>query len=314
LGQGTPLPMNTSPNTLDRASSARLMTIATYAAVAVAVTLISVKFVAWLMTDSVSLLSTLIDSLLDVAASMVNLLAVRHALQPADEDHRFGHGKAESLAGLAQAAFISGSAVFLLLQAGERLYNPSIVTNSAVGYGVMVFSIVATLGLVLFQKYVVKRTGSLAISADSAHYTMDILVNFSVIVSLFLATVLGWQLADPLFAIAISFYILHGAYEVGIEAYHVLMDRELSDEDRSQIHDIAKSHDQVISLHDLRTRQSGPDVFIQLHLEMNGEISLHDAHEIAEEVMHKIETAFPKAEVLIHQDPAGIEEQRAFDD
>lgn len=299
---------------MDRASAGRLMKLATYAAVGMASTLIVVKFGAWLMTDSVSLLSTLIDSLLDVAASTVNLLAVRHALEPADEEHRFGHGKAESLAGLAQSAFISGSAVFLLLQAGERLFNPSPVHNTMIGYGVMVFSIVATLALVGFQKYVAKRTQSLAISADSAHYTMDVLVNISVIVSLFLASEMGWQIADPLFAIAISFYILHGAYEIGIEAYHVLMDRELPDEDRERIRTLAMEHPQVISLHDLRTRQSGPDVFIQMHLEMSGDMTLVQAHEIAEDVMHTIEAAYPRAEVLIHEDPAGIEEDHAFED
>ena len=154
---------------LDRESAARLMKLATYAAVGVASTLIVVKFAAWLLTDSVSLLSTLIDSFLDVAASIVNLLAVRHALEPADEEHRFGHGKAESLAGLAQAAFISGSAMFLLLEAGERIYKPTAIENTHIGYAVMVFSIVATLILVGFQKYVAKRTQSLAISADSAH-------------------------------------------------------------------------------------------------------------------------------------------------
>jgi len=302
------------PEQMDRDSAGRLMKLATYAAVGMASTLIVVKFAAWLMTDSVSLLSTLIDSLLDVAASTVNLLAVRHALEPADEEHRFGHGKAESLAGLAQSAFISGSAVFLLLQAGERLFNPSPVHNTMIGYGVMVFSIVATLALVGFQKYVAKRTQSLAIAADSAHYTMDILVNISVIVALFLASELGWQLADPLFAIAISFYILHGAYEIGIEAYHVLMDRELPDEDRDKIRTLALKHPQVISMHDLRTRQSGPDVFIQMHLEMSAEMSLIEAHDIAEDVMHRVEAAYPRAEVLIHQDPAGIEEEHAFED
>jgi len=299
---------------MDRAQAGRLMRFATYAAVGMALTLIVVKFVAWLMTDSVSLLSTLIDSMLDVAASIVNLLAVRHALQPADEEHRFGHGKAESLAGLAQSAFISGSAVFLLLQAGERLYNPSPIANSAVGYGVMVFSIIATGALVVFQKYVVKRTGSTAIAADSMHYTMDVLVNVSVIVSLFLATEMGWQLADPLFAIAISFYILHGAYEVGIGAYHVLMDREVSAEDRLRITELALSHPKVLSTHDLRTRQSGPDLFIQVHLEMPRDLTFVEAHEVADEVMHMIADAYPRAEVLIHQDPSGVEEARAFED
>ena len=143
---------------------------------------------------------------------------------------------------------------------------------------------------------------------------MDILVNIAVIVSLFLASELGWQLADPLFAIAIAFYILHGAYEIGAAAYDVLMDRELPDEDRANIHNLARAHPQVISLHDLRTRQSGPDVFIQMHLEMNGELSLLEAHSIAEAVMDTVQEAYPRAEVLIHQDPTGIEEPRAFED
>ncbi len=299
---------------LDRDAAGRLMKMATYAAVGMASTLIIIKFAAWLMTDSVSLLSTLIDSLLDVAASTVNLLAVRHALEPADREHRFGHGKAESLAGLAQSAFISGSAVFLLLQAGERLYNPMEITNTYIGYAVMVFSIVATIALVMFQKYVAKRTQSLAISADSAHYTMDVLVNLAVIVSLFLATELGWHFADPLFAIAIAFYILHGAYEIGVEAYHVLMDRELPDDDRNKIRQLAIEHPRVTGMHDLRTRQSGPDVFIQMHLEMPGDISLLEAHSIAEDVMHKVEEAYPRAEVLVHEDPHGIEEPRRFED
>lgn len=299
---------------MDRAAAGRLMRLATYAAVGVATTLIAVKFAAWLMTDSVSLLSTLIDSMLDVAASTVNLLAVRQALEPADTEHRFGHGKAESLAGLAQSAFISGSAVFLLLQAGERLFHPGPVFNTTVGYAVMAFSIVVTIVLVMFQKYVARRTESTAISADSTHYTMDILVNISVVVALLLSSELGWELADPLLAILISFYILHGAYSIGMAAYDVLMDRELPDEERDKIRTLALQHDQVISLHDLRTRQSGPDVFIQMHLEMNGDLSLFEAHEVAETVMATIEVAYPRAEVLIHQDPAGVDELRAFDD
>lgn len=306
--------MNVAHKPLDREAAGNLMRLATYAAVGVATALILVKFVAYLMTDSVSLLSTLVDSLLDVGASVINLLAVRHALQPADEEHRFGHGKAESLAGLAQAAFISGSSVFLLLQAGERLYNPSPIHNSTVGYAVMVIAIVATGALVVFQKYVVKRTGSVAIAADSAHYSMDVLVNASVILSLFLASEWGWTLADPLFAIAIAFYILHGAYEVGIEAYHVLMDRELPDADRAKITELALGHDKVVDAHDLRTRQSGPDLFIQIHLEMPRTLTFVEAHQVAEEVMGKIMKVYPRAEVLIHQDPQGIEEPRAFDD
>ena len=299
---------------LSRESSARLMRIATYVAVGVAGSLVSIKFFAWFATDSVSLLSTMIDSLLDVAASTVNLFAIRHALQPADEEHRFGHGKAEALAGIAQAAFISGSAVFLLLEAIDRIFHPRVVDSFSLGYTVMVISIIATLGLVMFQRYVAKKTGSLAIAADSAHYKMDVLVNISVILSLYLVSELGWGIADPLFAIGIAGYILHGAYGIGREAYNVLMDRELPEEERTQIRDIAVSHEDVIDIHDLRTRSSGSDVFIQLHLEMDPEITLVRAHDIAEEVMHMIEKEFPRAEVLTHQDPHGIDEQVAFDD
>ncbi len=286
------------------------MKAATYAAVVVAASLVVLKFAAWISTDSVSLLSTLLDSLLDIGASLINLLAVRQALQPADEDHRFGHGKAEPLAGLMQAAFISGSAMFLLIQAGERLFNPHLVTNTGLGYAVMAVSIALTLGLVVFQKYVVNKTGSIAISADSMHYRMDILVNFSVIVSLFIGSRFGWLLADPLFAIAIAGYIFRGAWGVGRESMNLLMDRELPVEERQQIETLARSEHGVLGMHDLRTRSSGQDVFIQLHLELDPEIKLRDAHVIAENVMHKIEDAFPNAEVLIHEDPEGVVERR----
>ena len=160
--------------------SARLMRLATYASVSVASVLIVAKVIAWVMTDSMSLLSTLVDSFLDVLASLVNLYAVKHALEPADAEHRFGHGKAEPLAGLAQAAFIGGSSVFLLLQATERMINPRPIANLETGIGVMGFAIVLTLALVIFQRYVVKKTGSVAISADSLHYQSDLLVNVGV--------------------------------------------------------------------------------------------------------------------------------------
>lgn len=291
--------------------AARLMKLATYASVTVASVLIVSKFAAWLMTDAVSLLSTLIDSLLDVGASLLNLIAVRHALEPADKEHRFGHGKAEPLAGLAQAAFICGSAGFLLIEAGERLFRPKAIENTDVGYGVMVLAIVLTAVLVAFQRHVVKETGSVAITADSAHYQMDVLVNASVIVSLFLATNMGWTWADPVFAIAIAGYIIWGAWRIGTISLHMLMDRELDDEDRQKIIDIALSHPGVEGLHDLRTRSSGNLMFIQMHLEMDGDMALHDAHEISDAVEAKVKEAFPNAEVLIHEDPEGVEEERA---
>ena len=199
---------------LEKDKAARLMRAATYASVSVASVLILAKTGAWLFTESVSLLSSLVDSLLDAGASIVNLLAVRHALQPADREHRFGHGKAEPLAGLAQSAFIAGSGIFLLLESADRLINPRPVENGAVGIAVMILAMVLTLGLVLFQRYVVKKTNSVAIAADSLHYRVDILVNAAVIVSLLLASYQGWLPADPLFAIAIVAYMGWGSLSI----------------------------------------------------------------------------------------------------
>ena len=200
-----------------------LMRAAAVASVSVATILIATKFYAWLTTDSVSLLSTLIDSILDAAASLINLLAVHHALQPADREHRFGHGKAEPLASLAQAAFICGSAMFLLVEAGERMFHPKPIANTDIGYIVMVFSIVLTIALVGFQRYVVKKSGSVAIDADSLHYQTDVLINLGVLVSLFVTSHFAWYYADPLIAVIIAAYIVKGAWgpwQHGVEHSH----------------------------------------------------------------------------------------------
>ncbi len=289
----------------------RLMRAATYASVTAALILIFVKFAAWTMTESVSLLSTLIDSMLDALASIVNLVAVHHALQPADREHRFGHGKAEPLAGLAQAAFICGSGGFLLLQAGERLIHPRPVVNTEIGYAVMVFSIVVTVALVLFQRYVVRQSGSVAISADSLHYQTDVMINGSVILSLFIVSEFGITIADPLFAVAIAGYIVIGALTIGKQALDMLMDRELADEDRGRIREIVVAHTEVRGMHDLRTRSSGTDLFIQMHLELDPEITLARAHSITEQVTRDLLAVYPNAQIIIHEDPEGLMEERA---
>ena len=173
---------------------------ATRAAVCVALLLIVLKLGAWLMTGSVSLLSSLADSAMDALASLINLYAVHQALQPADSEHRFGHGKAEPLAGLGQAAFISASGIYLIVEAVGRLIQPRDIAQGAVGIGVMAFSIAVTSALVAYQRSVVRRTDSLAIRADSVHYATDILVNAGVIVSLLLVMFLDWRAADPIVA------------------------------------------------------------------------------------------------------------------
>ena len=288
--------------------SGRLMRIASYASVSVAGTLVVLKILAWLVTDSVALLSSLVDSLLDIGASAINLFAIRHALTPADREHRFGHGKAEYIAGLGQAAFISGSAVFLMFEAGSRFVHPRPIENLPVGIWVMVVSIILTLGLVQFQSYVVRVTGSVAISADRLHYRSDLLVNMGIIIALLLATKLEWNAADPLFAVAIALYILYLAWALARRSFDMLMDREFADEDRERIREIALAHPEVHGVHDLRTRSAGSSSFIQFHLVLASEIPLLRAHEISDEVEANVLAEFPAAEVIIHQDPEGIEE------
>ncbi len=291
--------------------AARLMKLATTASVAVAMTLIAVKVVTWLMTDSISVLSSLVDSVMDAMASLVNLVAVRHALQPADREHRFGHGKAEPLAALGQAAFITGSAAFLGMEAMGRLFSPRPVENIGVGIAVMVFAIVVTVALVAFQRYVVRKTGSTAVGADALHYESDVLVNGSVIVSLALTSWFGWNAVDPLFGFAIALYLVRGAWKISRRSLDLLMDREFADEERANIHGLVLAHPRVKGMHDLRTRRAGIQPFIQLHLELDGEMTLHEAHEISDEVEARIKEAYPNAEVIIHEDPEGIEEERA---
>ncbi len=305
MAAGTALPMIYGP------AADRLRRWATYASVAVALLLISVKFAAWLETGSVALLSSLIDSLLDAVASIVNLFAVRHALTPADREHRFGHGKAEPLAVLGQSAFITGSALLLLAEAARRLIHPAAVENPPAGIAVMVLSIVLTIALVLYQRHVVRRTGSIAITADELHYRGDLILNASVIAALILSGIFGLRILDPLFGAAIGLWIIYSAARLARLSLIQLMDRELPDDERERIRDIALSHPEVAAAHDLRTRVAGPTAFIQIHIEMDGDISLVRAHEISDEVEARLRAAYPHAEIIIHQDPEGVEEPRS---
>lgn len=302
----------------DSDDGARLRRRATLASVSVAGSLVVFKTAAWLATDSVALLSTLIDSLLDAGASLLTLFAVRHALEPADTEHRFGHGKAEALAGLGQAAFIAGSSFFLVMEAVGRFLTPVTVQRGEVGIAVMVVSILLTLALVRYQRHVIAKTGSVAINADSLHYTGDILINGSVMISLAVGMVADIQMLDPLFALGIAAYLLRNAWTIGMGSIHILMDRELPEEDRRRILALCVDTPKVTGVHDLRTRFSGTMTFIQLNLEMDGGMSLHDAHDVVMAVDARLREVYPNAEVLIHQDPAGIEEDHhpefAFDD
>jgi len=290
------------------AGTATLLRRATLASVAVAFTLICVKAAAYFVTGSVALLSSLVDSLLDSLASLINYFAVRHALVPADREHRFGHGKAEPLAGLGQAAFIAGSAVFLVFESVNRLINPVTISHGKVGIAVMLVSLALTLLLVMYQRHVVRRTQSMAIKADSLHYASDIVLNLSVIAALVLSAQMDLPAADPLFALAIAGYIIWSAAQIAILSLHQLMDRELPDVERERIIAVCRRHSEVLDVHELRTRASGMDIFIQLHLELDGKLSLLQAHRVADEVELELRREFPNADVIIHEDPAGQEE------
>lgn len=286
-----------------------LMKAATWAALLVAVFLFSLKAVAWLASGSVALFGSLIDSGLDILATGLNFVAVRRALQPPDREHRFGHGKVEALAGLAQGAFIGGSSIFLVFQSIDRALHPHTVGAIELGVSVAVLSIIATLGLVIFQSYVIRRTRSLAISADELHYRSDLLLNASVIVALLLSGPgIGLTWVDPLIGLVIGLYIGWSAWRIARRSFDQLVDREFDIAERQRIAEIVLAHPDAVTLHDLRTRRAGRDAFIQFHLELNPRMKLGDAHRISDEVEALVLKEFPEAEVIIHQDPAGIDE------
>ncbi len=296
----------------DLAQSGRMMQRAAWAAVAVASALVIAKAVAYIVTDSIAMMSSLADSALDVFTSSINLLAIRHALMPADREHRFGHGKAEPLAGLFQAAFISGSVAFLLIESVSRLIAPHKVEQPGIGIAVMVAAIVVTVALVAFQQLTVRRTKSVAVGADRMHYVGDLLVNGGVIVGIFLSSQFGWLEADPVIGIGISVILAWSAWTVFIQSYNQLMDRELPDDQRNRIKSIVLRHAEVKNIHDLRTRAAGINTFIQFHIELDPAISLVRAHEVSDQVEADVMAAFPHAQVIIHQDPAGLEQPPVF--
>ncbi len=290
---------------MSKQNYSKLVTLAAWAATLAATLMIITKLFAWIVTGSSSILASLTDSLMDVAASGINLIAVKISLTPADDEHRFGHGKAESLAGLAQAAFISGSSCLLILNGFSALVKGQTVEEPGLGIWVMVFSIIVTLALVTFQNHVVKRTGSVAIKADSLHYKSDIIMNLAVLVALGLSSFgLGW--ADGLFAIGVGFYIMYSAWQIGKQSVDALMDKHLPKEDEKRILNTARNIDNVCGIHDLRTRQSGSTTFIQLHLELDDDLSLFEAHAKAEILEQALEKLYPDTDIIIHLDPASV--------
>lgn len=280
----------------------RLLRLATRASLTVAGILVLAKAVAWWLSGSVSLLAGLTDSALDAVASFLNLLAVHYALRPADDDHRFGHGKAEALAGMAQALFIAVSAVLIGFQAVERLQTPQPLGDTGAGIAVMLLSLVLTVALLAFQRKVIRITGSTAVRADSLHYRSDLLLNGSILLALLLAG-FGWPQLDALFGLGIALYILWSALQIARESTSILMDQELPADIGERMQELALAIPGVKGVHDLRTRVSGSHWFVQLHLELPGALPLHDAHALCVKASEAIRQRYPRADVMVHADP-----------
>jgi ferrous-iron efflux pump FieF len=271
----------------------------------VALILVMIKLYAWVITDSSAMLASTTDSILDLFASVMNIVILRFALAPADKEHSFGHGKAESLAGLVQAAFVLGSAILLIFSGVSRLLNPQVIVKSEVAIWVTVVAIVLTLLLVLFQRFVIKRTGSVIISGDALHYQSDLLLNLGVLAAIILSQGI-WVSADGAFTIAVGLFLISGAGQIMVQSVKQLMDHELSDDEVMQIRNIVLENEKAIGIHELRTRQAGAQRFIQFHLELSDELSLLEAHSIGDAIEAKICHVLAPCEVFIHHDPSSV--------
>lgn len=288
----------------------KLKQAATCASVALSVSLMLLKLFASLYTGSLAVLSSLVDSISDIFASVITFVAVRFASLPASRKHRYGYGKAEALSALVQSAFVAGSGVFVIYEGIYRLFHPHILTDTGLGIAVMIVSLVATLALIVFQRYVVRKTNSMAVSADSVHYMVDVVTNGSIIVSLLVVKFFGFDWFDTAAAVFISFYLLLNAYKIAKEAVSLLLDKELSSDIRETVSGVVANSAFCRGLHDLRTRNLGGVYMFEFHLELDGGLSLYEAHKLSDIIEFEIKRLYPGAQVIIHQDPAGLEEDR----
>lgn len=278
---------------------------AAVASVAMAAGLLLLKaFAAW-HTGSVAMLGSLADTGLDLLASLVTLYGVKLAAEPADHDHRFGHGKAEALAALFQVALITASAVAILWRAILRFGESAKTEDAEFGIGVSLIAIAATFVLLAYQRSIIRQTGSVAIMADNVHYQSDLLMNLAVIAALALDQFMGLRGADPLFGVAIALWLLWGAFKASSHAVDMLMDKEWPETQRAAFVEVAARQPGIKGIHDFRTRRAGAHDFAQFHMEVSGDLTVHQAHEIVERTERALRDVFPKVEVLIHLDPEG---------
>ena len=290
---------------ISQSERAMLTARAAFASIAMAVTLIVLKSWAALQTSSMAMLGSLADSGLELVASLVVLLGVRIAAQPADYDHRFGHGKAEALAALVQVILITLSAIFIGFRAVQRLLSGAQTAEAELGIGVSVIAMLLTVALITYQRHVVRRTGSLAIGTDRLHYSSDLMLNGSVIVALVLDQFAGLTGADAVFGLLIALWLAWGAWKASSHALDQLMDREWPDERREQFLAATKEYPELAGLHDLRTRSSGTHFFAQFHVWVPAEWTVREAHDRLDRIEEQLQQRFPDTEILIHVDPEG---------
>jgi len=285
---------------------------ASIASLLVASTLIVLKSYGWITTTSVSLLGSLADSLIDFLASVFVFVAISYSMLPADAKHRFGYDKSEGLAAFVQSLFIGISGIYVCFEATKRLLNPSDqqISQPSIAIWIILVSIVLTLALVMYQKYVVKKTKSIAIESDQYHYLTDTFINFSVLFSI---VITGWTrfvFIDALVGLLISGVVLYTSVTLLKKSFKILLDQEIQSEDRDRIREIALDHPKVLGFHDLRTRDTGRKYIIQFHLELDPNMSLLESHEITDEVTDNVLKLYPDSELIIHTDPLGIDEER----
>ncbi|HEV2567266.1 cation diffusion facilitator family transporter [Sphingomonas sp.] len=278
---------------------------AAIASVSMALFLLALKTYAAWSTGSVAMLGSLADTGFDVMASLLTLYGVKLASTPADRDHRFGHGKAEALVALAQVALIAVSATGILWRAIDRLRTGGTTADPELGVGVSLVAIAATFLLLAYQRRIIARTGSVAITADNIHYQSDLLLNGSVIVALALESWGGLRGADPVLGVLIALWLARGAWQSSSHAIDQLMDREWPEEKRQRFVQLANRQRGFRGIHDLRTRTSGAHDFAQFHVWVDPDMTIAEAHEIVEAAEDNLHAAFPGAEVLIHLDPEG---------
>jgi len=291
--------------TTDLATRARLTRSAAYASIAMALFLAVLKSWAAWRTGSTAMLGSLADTALDLVASLVTLWGVWFAAQPADAEHRWGHGKGEALAAIFQVMLIAVSATGIAFRAVTQLADPQPTAAADAGIGVSLVAIVATFALLAWQRHVIRRTGSLAIATDNVHYQSDLLLNLSVIAALVLDQYLGFGIADPLFGLAIAAWLILGAWRAAGAAIDQLLDREWPEDKRLAFVAAAAEHPELSNLHDLRTRSSGAHDFVQFHVDLPAGLTVGEAHDIIDRVEEDLCRRFPGVELLIHIDPQG---------